>query len=397
MNYILFDGPRRDYLLPFTYTRPVCEIRTGILTLREKWEKYLKSQVSWLTQPYLQEKYPLVTSEDNILIHGAMLPTPALLSEVMALGPLEGIVIGGEIIAARLPGYRIIDFSKDHVKGMKIHERGIPVKIIRNVWDIFLFNGDEILADFALLAEGKKSSKTARTNTLINASRIFFNEGATAQGAILNATHGPVYIGRHAEIMEGAIIRGPFAMGDYSVVKIGAKIYEETTLGPHCKVGGEVKNSVFFGYSNKQHEGYLGNAVLGEWCNIGAGSNNSNLKNTYGHIKVWSHPEEKFIDSGLQFCGLFMGDHSKCGIQTMFNTGTTIGVCVNIFGSGFPRNFIPSFSWGGSQGFSEYRLDKVFEMASLVMERRGMKLDDKEKRILSHVFALTQNQRIGLK
>jgi UDP-N-acetylglucosamine diphosphorylase/glucosamine-1-phosphate N-acetyltransferase len=264
---------------------------------------------------------------------------------------------------------------------------------IENPWDIFSKNGDAIKSDFELVTKGRKSLALSSTNQVIAAENIFVEEGAVVECAILNASTGPIYIGKDAEIMEGSIVRGPFSLGEHSALKLGAKIYGPTTIGPHSKVGGEVNNSVIFGFSNKAHDGFLGNSVLGEWCNIGADSNNSNLKNNYAEVKLWNYNKERFVGTGLTFCGLIMGDHSKCGINTMFNTGTVVGVNANIFGSGFPRNFVASFSWGGAAGFTTYKLKDAFEVASKVFERRSMVFDETEQEILTHVFELTEKYR----
>jgi UDP-N-acetylglucosamine diphosphorylase/glucosamine-1-phosphate N-acetyltransferase len=260
-------------------------------------------------------------------------------------------------------------------------------------WDIFTMNESAMSDDFQLLTKGKKSLPISSTNRVINPGSIFLEEGAKVECTMLNASAGPIYIGRNAEVMEGAMIRGPFSLGEQSQLKLGSKIYGATTIGPHCRVGGEVSNSVIFGYSNKAHDGFLGNSVIGEWCNLGADSNNSNLKNNYSQVKMWNYREENYINTGLTFCGLMMGDHSKCSINTMFNTGTVVGVSANIFGTGFPPKFIPSFSWGGSDGFKTYRLEEAVEVASRVYERRGMKLADAEQKILKYLFDATTKFR----
>jgi UDP-N-acetylglucosamine diphosphorylase/glucosamine-1-phosphate N-acetyltransferase len=236
------------------------------------------------------------------------------------------------------------------------------------------------------LTKGRKSQPLNNSCRNIGKGKIFIEEGASANDTTFNTTTGCIYIGKDAEVMEGSVVRGPFALCEHSVLKMSSKIYGATTIGPHSKVGGEVNNSVVFGYSNKAHDGFLGNSVIGEWCNLGADTNNSNLKNNYANVKLWNYSGENFIDTGLQFCGLIMGDHSKCGINTMFNTGTVAGVSSNIFGSGFPRNFIPSFSWGGAQGFTTYRFEHAIETAQLVMQRRNTELTDNDKDILKYIF-----------
>lgn len=389
MNYILFDGTVRNALLPFTFTRPVAEIRVGILTIREKWEKFLGFTTTTITEEYLSEKYPMVELEENILINASFLPNEALVEMVKNLKPNEAIFQKEEIIAFySLESQEDPDFSKYRV----IEYEGDILRI-EHTWDIFSKNGKAMEADFKILTEGRKSAPISKTNTVFNPKNIFLEEGAKVECSILNANDGPIYIGKDAEVMEGCIIRGGFALGEHAVVKMGAKIYGPTTAGPHCRIGGEVNNSVLFSYSNKGHDGFLGNAVLGEWCNIGADSNNSNLKNNYEPVRLWSYETEGFAKTGLQFCGLMMGDHSKCGINTMFNTGTVIGVSANIFGSGFPRNFVPSYSWGGASGFTTYLPKKAFETARIMMERRGVEFDEIEADILNHVFEETKKWR----
>ena len=389
MNYILFDGTVRDSLLPFTFTRPVADIRIGILTIREKWERYLGYATTTITEDYLSEKFPMVELEENVLINASFLPNKELVGLIESLKENQAIFQGEEVIAFHtkdtqeevdFSNYRQIDFNDDILR-------------VEHTWDIFSKNGEALQADFELLTSGRESAPISKTNTLINPKNIFAEEGATVEHSILNAVEGPIYLGKNSEIWEGNLIRGAFALCEKAVVKMGAKIYGPTTIGPYGKVCGEINNSVIFGYSSKGHEGYLGNAVLGEWCNIGADSNNSNLKNNYAQVRMWDYASEKFEHTGLQFCGLMMGDHSKTAINTMFNTGTVIGVNCNIYVPGFPRNFIPSFSWGGASGFSTYMPKKAFEAAKVMMERRGVEFDKKEADILNHVFELTKKWR----
>lgn len=389
MNYILSDGPRRDALLPFTFTRPVAEIRIGILTIREKWEKYLATPVSFKTEDYLSEKYPMVEKKDNIVIISSFLPTPTLLQAIDALQMKEGLFWEEQLVAYRTgDATTAADISK--ITKISFTE---PIPSVDYTWDIFSKNGEALQADFDLVTKGRTSAPISGTNKLISPENIFLEEGASVEHSILNASTGPIYLGGNAEILEGSIIRGGFALGNNAIVKMGAKIYGPTTAGPHCKLGGEVNNSVLFGYSNKGHEGFLGNSVLGEWCNMGADTNTSNMKNNYAQVRLWSYETENFARTGLQFCGLMMGDHSKCGINTMFNTGTVVGVNANIFGSGYPRNFIPSYSWGGASGFTTFLPKKANEVATTMMKRRGIEFDEKEVRILEHVFELTEKWR----
>ncbi|MDO1500996.1 GlmU family protein [Winogradskyella maritima] len=389
MNYILFDGPHRNNLLPFTYTRPVADIRVGILTIREKWESYLEYTTTTVTENYLSEKFPMVEMDDNIMINASYLPNREITAVVKSLTENQAVFIGEDVIAFHVKeGESPEDFSSFEA----IEFEGDILKI-ENTWDIFSKNGSAIEDDFNLITSDRKSEAIPATVNTINAQNIFIEKGAKLNFVTLNAENGPIYIGRNTEIMEGSVIRGPFALCPNATVKLASKIYGPTTIGPHSKVGGEVNNSVIFGYSNKGHDGFLGNSVLGEWCNIGADSNNSNLKNNYAEVRLWDYNTEGFAKTGLQFCGLMMGDHSKCGINTMFNTGTVVGVSSNIFGSGFPRNFVPSFSWGGSKGFVTYKTNKAYEVATVVMQRRGLEFSDIDKAILDHVFEDTQKFR----
>ncbi len=392
-KYILFDDQSWQQMLPLTFTRPVAEIRIGILTIREKWEKYLKNSCSYLTQDYLQQKYNIQPGEVNLLINGSVIPTPALVSEIENLKDNEALTSGEHLIAVRLKDTDINRFNYQQTGSFKkIKFRQNYVKL-QHPWEIFEQNGYAINADYELLTKGRTSEDFIHNNNILHPENIFVEKGAKLDFVTINATNGPVYIGKDTEVMEGSIIRGPFALCDHSSLKLGAKIYGPTTIGPHSKVGGEVNNSVFFAYSNKAHDGFLGNSVIAEWCNIGADSNTSNLKNNYAKVKVWDYQTEQFKDTGLQFCGLIMGDHSKCAINTMFNTGTVVGVSSNIFGSGFPRSFIPSFSWGGASGFTTYNLPKAFEVAEIVMKRRNLAFSDEDKKILETVFQKTASYR----
>jgi UDP-N-acetylglucosamine diphosphorylase/glucosamine-1-phosphate N-acetyltransferase len=389
MNYILFDGPVRNNLLPFTFTRPVCEIRVGIMTLREKWEAYLNTKASFLTEDYLQKKFPLVLGDANCYINGAVWPSPELVAAVTGLRNGQVLKKDGLVIAYKSTK------GPDKLEIEDLQEVGFPhlVDKIEFTWDIFSKNGKALQADFDFLTQGRESRPISKTNQLIRPERIFLEEGAKVEYSILNATDGPIYIGKNAEIWEGSLIRGGLALLDHAIIKMGGKLYGDTTIGPHSKVCGEVSNAVIFGYSSKGHEGYLGNAVLGEWCNIGADSNNSNLKNNYAKVRLWNYATERFEQTGLQFCGLMMGDHSKTAINTMFNTGTVIGVNSNIYVPGFPRNFVPSFSWGGASGFTTYMPNKAFEAAKVMMARRGVEFNEVEADILNHVFEITKKWR----
>jgi UDP-N-acetylglucosamine diphosphorylase/glucosamine-1-phosphate N-acetyltransferase len=389
MNYILFDGPSRSNLLPFTFTRPVADIRVGILTIREKWENFLGATTTTVTEDYLSEKFPMVEMEENIMINASFCPNAELVELIKNLKENQAIFSGGDVIA-----FYTLDTQEDiNFDDFDAIEYDAHILKIEHTWDIFLKNGEAIENDFSLLTEGRKSQTLPKSVNTINPKNIFIEEGAKLEFVTLNASSGPIYIGKDTEIMEGSIIRGPFALCDHATVKLGAKIYGPTTIGPHSKVGGEVNNSVLFGYSNKGHDGFLGNSVLGEWCNLGADTNNSNLKNNYAEVRLWDYNTEGFARTGLQFCGLMMGDHSKCGINTMFNTGTVVGVSANIFGSGFPRNFVPSFSWGGHGGFTTYLTKKAFEVCKIVMSRRDIEFTEQDAAILEHVFEETKKLR----
>ncbi len=382
MNTILADGANRNSLLPFTYTRPVAAIRIGILTIKQKWDKWLDTSCSYSTEAYLNKKYPIKIENKNLVINASYLPNAELVSSIKALQMGEAIVFNDEAIAyiTEDPNAKFI------AKAYKTTTFKGEVLSVKNPWDIFSKNDNALLSDFKLLTAGRKSQPIPASNTTINPENIFLEEGAKVECSILNASTGPIYIGKNAEIMEGSMVRGALALCDYAVLKMGAKIYGASTFGPYCKVGGEVSNCVFFGYSNKGHDGFMGNSVLGEWCNIGADTNTSNLKNNYAPVRLWSYETEGFAKTGLQFCGLMMGDHSKCGIDTMFNTGTVIGVSANIFGSGFPRNFVPSYSWGGASGFTTYKTNKAFETATAMMGRRKVEFNSIEQEILEVVF-----------
>tara|TARA_R110000764_G_scaffold219818_1_gene307877 strand:- start:309395 stop:310570 length:1176 start_codon:yes stop_codon:yes gene_type:complete len=389
MNYILSDGNHREDLFPFTFTRPVSEIRVGILTISEKWEKWLKAPVSFQTEEYLSEKYPLTVAAENMVINGSYLPNKALIKAIQNLKMGEALMDGEDYVAYTTDSPNEFFSSEDYVT---VHFKS-DCTIIKNTWDIFSNNAAALQADFDVLTQGRKSQPISNTNKVKSPENIFIEEGATVEFCILNASTGPIYIGKNALMMEGCMVRGGLALCENAILKMGAKIYGAVTAGPGCKLGGEVNNAVLFANSNKGHDGFLGNSVIGEWCNIGADTNTSNLKNNYAPVRLWNYQTEGFAKTGLQFCGLMMGDHSKCGINVMFNTGTVIGVSANIFGSGFPRNFIPSFSWGGASGFTAFRTNKAFEVAEAMMKRRNMEFNDTEAKILEHVFEFTQKWR----
>jgi UDP-N-acetylglucosamine diphosphorylase/glucosamine-1-phosphate N-acetyltransferase len=389
MNIILFETTaQHKNFLPFTFTRPVADLRVGILTIREKWEKHLHSNVSVLAEDYLQKVFPPKIETENVWVNAALFPS-LLLLEMLEKLPNGSVLKSGDEVLAFKDNVSSINTQNviEQTAKLVVIECGFEVTILKNRWDIFKLNAQAIEADFDLLTFGRKSAKLSKTNTVIGSeNRIFIEECAVVEASVFNTKGGAIYIGKEAEIMEGCMVRAPFALGEHAVLKMGAKIYGATTIGAHCKVGGEVNNSVFFGYSNKAHDGFVGNSVIGEWCNLGADTNNSNLKNNYADVDVWSYADEKNIKTGLQFCGLMMGDHSKSGINTMFNTGTTVGVCANVFGSDFPPKFIPSFTWGGAQWLRTFTFDKSLEAIQRMMERRNLSLSTNEVEVLKYVF-----------
>ena len=386
MHAVLFDAKNTwQELLPLTFTRPVAELRFGILTISEKWALALGEKCSCLTMPHLAAKWPCKGSNDSLHINGAVCPDKELTEAIRKLKEGESLWHGELLVAC-------FGDPEDQSEKKKIIYSG-KLLAIQNRTDLFTRNGDALANDFRLLTSGRKSEKLSATVTVIgDPALVFAEKGAKAEACILNTTGGPIYLGEDSEVMEGSAIRGPFSLGAHSAVKLNTKIYGPTTVGPHCKVGGEINNSVIFGYSNKAHDGFLGNSVIGEWCNLGADTNNSNLKNNYGNVKLFDYRTGAMKDTGLQFCGLIMGDHSKCGINTMFNTGTVVGVGCNVFGGGFPPVHVPSFSWGGSEGLEPYRLEKMFETASRVFERRGLSFTAREQAILRSVQELSLAQ-----
>lgn len=382
MNTILFDTEGNwKNLLPLTFTRPISEIRIGALTIKQKWDRWLKTNCRYLTQSYLQKKYQFLETTENLFINSTFCPTNKLVELIVNLKPNQVLTNNAEVVAFVGTKNNLNDFE-----GFENIEITIPLFTIKNVWDIFQKNGEAIKLDLDILCVNRKSQPLSSSVTVIgDKNLVFLEEGAKAEACILNTTTGPIYLDKNSEIMEGSVVRGPFVLGEHSALKLCTKIYGATTIGPHSKVGGEVNNSVIFGYSNKAHDGFLGNSVIGEWCNLGADTNNSNLKNNYGNVKLYNYLQQKPIDTGLQFCGLIMGDYSKSGINTMFNTGTVVGVGANIFGGGFPPTLIPNFSWGGAEGFEDYKLDKLFETCEKVYERRGLTFGEQEKELIKSI------------
>lgn len=391
MNLILFDHPTiRQNLLPFTFTRPVATIRTGILTIAEKWEKRLNLTPSFSTESYLTKKFPLQHENDNLWINGALCPDADLVDAVLKLNNGDALTKNNMILAVRTP-----DDEVPEVIAGKVNEYQREIILIDQMWKIFQHNGNQLVADFQLITKGRKSEAILDKHTrTYNEQNIFIEPGVKIWSAILNAENGPIYLGKDSQVQEGAMIRGPFSLGEGSFINMGGKMRGDVSIGPGCKVGGEVSATVFFGNSNKAHDGFLGCSVIGEWCNFGADSNTSNLKNNYENVKLWSYSKNGFTDTGLVFCGLMMADHSKCGINTMFNTGTVTGVSSNIFGDGFPRNIIPSYSWGGAAGFTTYQFEKAMQTAQKAMERRNIPLTELDKEIYKIVFESTAKERV---
>jgi UDP-N-acetylglucosamine diphosphorylase/glucosamine-1-phosphate N-acetyltransferase len=392
MKFALFDEPNvREQLLPFTFTRPVAGIRWGILTIAEKWEQQFKSSASFVTESYLQEKFNGPQNWEGLtLINGAVAPTTSLIEAINMLHVGEKLILDNIILAARTDSkVELADISE-----FTSCPYGGDLDYLDRVWKIFKEAGNQIRNDFDQITEGRISEPINDKHTIVYGQQnVFIEEGVEIKAAILDAENGPIYLGKNSKVEAGATINGPFALGDNSVVNGHAQMRGDISIGPFCKVGGEVSNSVIFGYSNKGHDGFLGNSVLGEWCNIGAGTIVSNLKNNYTKVKIWDYGKNGFINTGEQFCGLMMADHSKTGIGTTFNTGTVVGLAANIFGAGFPRTFIPSFSWGGYTGLSTFLPRKVKEMAQVSMARRNKEFDEVEEAILNHVFEVTKPHR----
>ena len=379
MDITLFDpAETRRSLLPFTFTRPIADIRIGILKISEKWEHH-GFNIGFATEDYLSAKFK--SNNAGIRVNGGLCPDSSLVGAIKSLKEGQKLISGEQELASNGEGKEEITY----------HE---SFRLISNPCDIFQFNKEQIISDYALITDGRTSAMITDPHTVVYGVDIFIEEGASIRAAILNAEDGPIYIGKNAQIHEGAIIKGAFALCEGSHVNMGAKIKGDSTIGPYSKVGGEISNSVIFGYSNKGHDGFLGNSVIGEWCNLGADTNTSNLKNNYTAVKLWNYNTGRFANTGLQFCGLMMGDHAKCGINTMFNTGTVVGVGANVFGSGYPRNFVPSFAWGGASGLTTFQLSKFYEVAEAVMKRRGVEIDDSEREMLHTIFEDTSAYRV---
>ena len=369
----------RDFL-PFTFTRPSAELRAGILTFAERWQRLLGiTQVNYLTADYLQGKYPYtgVSEEVTLFIYANFLPTPRFLEQVRSLEVGESITYQGRQLA-----FLGKSITLSSIPSIEWEE---PLVLFEKPTNLFTYNDKAIDFDFELLTKGRTSAPLSPTNGFLgDKANLFIEEGAKVEFATLNCQKGKIYIGKDAEVMEGSHLRGSIALCEHATVNMGAKLYGATTIGPYSKVGGEISNSVIWGYSNKGHDGFLGNSVLGQWCNLGADTNVSNLKNTYNTIQLWDYQKGGYTSSGLQFCGVLMGDHSKTAINTQLNSGTTVGVFANLFSAGFPSKYIPNFAWGASA--EKYRLDEAFSVAERVMARRGIAFDQREQHILQWLF-----------
>lgn len=375
MHIILHDNGLHLRFAPLTLTRPVGELRVGILTNKERWQKWIpEAIVSFETEKYLSKKFPRLSGEMEVEVNAAIIPTESLAAAILLLEEDQILISENTWLARRGKASEKIKWTEQH-----------PIELEQR-WHLFEKNDEVLVADYFLLTGGRESQYISNSNTVIGDPNLVFLEvGATVEGAFLNTTSGPIYIAADAEVMEGSLIRGPFSLGEHAAVKMGAKIYGATTIGPYCKVGGEISNCVFQAYSNKGHDGFLGNSVVGEWCNFGADSNTSNLKNNYSLLRSWSYEEGREVETGLQFMGVFMGDHSKCAINTMFNTATVVGVSCNIFGGGFPKKFIPSFSWGAVNGTDLFELKKAKDAASAMMNRRGLELTEGDHYLLDYL------------
>lgn len=391
MNYILFDDYSRNNLLPLTFTRPVCDLQFGILSIREKWERVLNTTTSTLTEDYLGEKFPIVKGNNNILINGSISPSSELLKLIGTLKANQALVSKDSIVALHVSGDDLEKIGEGDTEGIEEIMIDIPLLKLNYPWDIVSGSQAAIEYDYELLTNGRKSMPIPPHVRVVNPERIFIEQGAIVDNAILNASEGPIYIGPGARVMDGAMIRGAFGMAEGSTVKMGAVVFGPTAIGSYAKIGGEVENSILFAYSNKPHPGYLGHSVIGQWCNLASGTTVANLNNTYRTVRAWNYTQQKFIDTGMQFLGLIMGDHSKTGILTMFNTGTIVGVNSNVFGSGYQRNFVPSFVWGGTGGYTSFDIKKALETASYVYKRRDYDLDAVERKLLTSVYEITFN------
>ncbi|ALR31551.1 glucose-1-phosphate thymidylyltransferase [Chryseobacterium sp. IHB B 17019] len=383
MQLVFSDAQYWEDFLPLTFTRPVAEMRCGILTFSERWQKILENtEISYFTENYLQNKFSNPEEKESLFLVTNFLPTENVIQQIKDLKQGEALVYEDELIAARI---NMKDFSLNQIE--KMTDIKEELTFFKKPTDLFTYNHKAIDFDFELLTKGRISQELSSTNGFLGDKKdLFIEEGAQIEFSTLNTKTGKIYIGKNAEVMEGCNLRGPISLGEDSKFNLGAKIYGSTTVGPHCKVGGEVNNIIIFGYSSKGHDGFLGNSVVGEWCNFGADTNSSNLKNNYGHVKLWNYRTKAFEDTGLQFAGLIMGDHSKTAINTQLNTGTVVGVASNIFKEGFPPNLVENFSWGGFKDDERFKLDKAYEVAERAMARRKVALTDEDKAIFKFIF-----------
>lgn len=383
MQLVFSDAQYWEDFFPLTFTRPIAEMRCGILTFSERWKKLLTiDEVSYLTEDFLQEKFQKPEKRESLFLVPNFLPTPDVLQQIKNLRKGEALVYQDELLAAKV---HMENFTLSQIE--KMTDITEELLFFKQPTDLFSYNHKAIDFDFELLTEGRTSQSLSPTNGFLgNPEDLFIEEGAQIEFSTLNTRTGKIYIGKNAEIMEGCHLRGPIALCEDSKFNLGAKIYGATTVGPHSKVGGEVNNVVIFGYSNKGHDGFIGNSVIGEWCNLGADTNSSNLKNNYATVKLWNYKSKKFTDTGLQFAGVIMGDHAKTAINTQLNTGTVVGLAANIFKNGFPPNLVENFSWGGMKGDEKFKLEKAIEVAEKAMIRRKIILSEADKKILGYIF-----------
>ncbi len=395
-NLLVFDDDVRGHLLPLCYTRPVAELRLGILTIKEKWERWLDGKASYITQDYLASKYTMQVEAENWVVNASILPDAELCNQISSLSKNEALLTpDGKLIATLLDAKALDDLIHerdiDQIKGYEIDTEALTQ--ITQLADLTRLNQEQLRSDFEIITRGRKSQPIPSHVQVRGRSQIFIEENCSIGFCTLNASDGPIYIGHNVQIQDGAIIQGNCSIGEHSKVKMAARISGPTTIGPVCTAGGEISRSIMIGYSNKGHDGFLGDSILGEWCNLGADTNNSNLKNNYAEVKLWNYVSDRFEKTGQQFVGLIMGDHSKCGINTMFNTGTVVGVSSNLFGAGYHRNFVPSFTWGGPQGMKSYGFERAIEVAKIVMARRHQELHQLDRSILQHVLELSSKYR----
>ncbi|WP_341664331.1 putative sugar nucleotidyl transferase [Blattabacterium cuenoti] len=391
MNFILYDGIEWKKLFPITLTRPVSEIRLGLFTIKERWEKYIgKTAYDIITQPFLSKKYSKKKDsyfENMLFINSSFLPNEELIQFLFSLKENETIFFKEKMIAFKknfLVKKDIFSLSKKCTKTYYVKQ----VIHIQYPWEIFTNNEIILKEDFMFFTKGKKSFSLLGNNHVLCKNKIFLEEDIKANNVVLNAQFGPIYIEKGVEIMEGSVIRGPVSIGKSSILNVGSKIYGGTTIAPFCKVGGEIFNSVIFSYSNKVHDGFLGNSILGEWCNLGAGTNISNLRNDYKKVTVWNYEKKDFFPTNLQFFGIIMGDHSKSAINTQFNTATIVGVSNSIFGYGFPPRYIPSFYLGGIQSKKRISFHQICETSEIMMNRRNRNFSVLDKKILKYLYQL---------